>query len=262
MLLLAPGVVAIGVGRGTTPAGAERLARRLFEAGLVHAVLAVPLREHGAGGRLDTLCAVIDTDSVLMHPGVAYALTAHTISPRADGLRASRPQPFLQAAAQAMGIDRLHVIDSGVDPQWGRSASADDGSNVLAIGRRVVVSHERNSETNARLEHAGVRVIRVPASELGSMRGGPRCMTCPVGRDPAAQGAADAPAARPAPASGRAADLTIPRISISGRSGVSQPAAVPAALTAAAASAGGAGVSPADLAADLSPRPGWRPGRP
>jgi arginine deiminase len=191
VMLLAPGVVAIGVGQRTTPAGTERLARRLFDASLAHTVLAVPVRQHG-DRHLDTLCAVLDTDAVLMHPSVAYALTAHTISPRGDGMRASRAQPFLEAAAQAMGIERLHVIDSGLDPLWGESGQGDDGSNVLAIGRRVVVSHERNSETNARLEQAGVRVIRVPSSELGSLRGGPRCMTCPVGREPAAQAADEA----------------------------------------------------------------------
>ena len=186
VLLLAPGVVAIGVGQRTAPAGAERLARRLFEAGLAHTVLAVPISQQGGAGHLDTVCAVLDPDAVVMHPAVAYTLTAHTISPRADGMRMSRPQPFLEAAAQAMGIDRLHVIDSGVDPVWGQPGQRDDGSNVLAIGPRLAVSHERNSETNARLEAAGVRVIRVPSSELGSVRGGPRCMTCPVSREPAA----------------------------------------------------------------------------
>jgi hypothetical protein len=120
-----------------------------------------------------------------MHPAVAYTLTAHTITPRPDGMRMSRARPFLEAAAQAMGVERLHVIDTGTEPAGGRD-QWDDGSNVLAIGRRVAVSHERNSQTNARLEDAGVRVIRVPASELGSVRGGPRCMSCPVSRDPAA----------------------------------------------------------------------------
>ncbi len=186
VLLLAPGVVAIGVGQRTTPAGAERLARRLFEAGLAHSVLAVPISQQGGAGHLDTVCAVLDADTVVMHPAVAYTLTAHTISPRAEGMRMSRPQPFLEAAAQAMGIARLHVVDSGMDPIWGQPGQRDDGGNVLAIGRRVAVSHERNSETNARLEAAGVRVIRVPSSELGSVRGGPRCMTCPVSREPAA----------------------------------------------------------------------------
>jgi arginine deiminase len=186
VLLLAAGVVAIGVGQRTTPAGAERLARRLFDTGLAHTVLAVPISQSGGAGHLDTVCAVLDIDAVVMHPAVAYTLTAHTICPRADGMRMSRPQPFLEAAAHAMGISRLHVIDSGIDPIWGQPGQRDDGSNVLAVGPRLAISHERNSETNARLEAAGVRVIRVPSSELGSVRGGPRCMTCPVSRDPAA----------------------------------------------------------------------------
>jgi len=187
VLLLAPGVVAIGVGQRTAPAGAERLARRLFETGLAHTVLAVPISQHGPAGHLDTVCAVLDADTVIMHPSVAYTLTARTIWPLADGMRMSKPQPFLEAAAHAMGIQRLNVIDSGVDPIWGQPGQRDDGGNVLAIGSRVAVSHERNSETNARLEAAGVRVIRVPSSELGSVRGGPRCMTCPISRVPATQ---------------------------------------------------------------------------
>jgi arginine deiminase len=185
VLLLAPGVVAIGVGQRTAPAGAERLARRLLETDLAHTVLAVPISQQGAVGHLDTVCAVLDVDVVIMHPSVAYTLTARTISLRADGMRMSKPQPFLEAAAQAMGIRQLNVIDSGVDPIWGQPGQRDDGSNVLALGRRVAVSHERNSETNARLEAAGVGVIRVPSSELGSVRGGPRCMTCPISREPA-----------------------------------------------------------------------------
>jgi len=185
ILLLSPGVIAIGVGERTTPAGAERLARNVFDAGLAHTVLAVPLSQRDGNGHLDTLCTVIDVDSVIMNPGIAYSLTAHAITPREDGLRISRPQPFLEAAARAMGIVRLRVIDTGTDvaysgDQW------DDGGNVLAIGRRVAVSHERNSRANARLEDAGVRVIQVPGSELGSMRGGPRCMACAVGREPSA----------------------------------------------------------------------------
>ena len=185
VLLLAPGVVAIGVSHRTTPAGAERLARQLFDASLARSVLAVPIRQPSGAVHLDTLCAVVDTDSVLMHPGVAYALTAHTISAQGESLRVSKAQPFLQAAAQAMGVARLRVIDSGLDPVWGQSGQGDDGSNVLTLSRRLVVSQERNAETNDRLESAGVAVIRVPSSELGSLRGGPRCMTCPVSRDPA-----------------------------------------------------------------------------
>lgn len=185
VLMLSPGVIGIGVGERTTPAGAERLARNVFDAGLAHTVLAVPMSQRGGNGHLDTLCALIDTDAVIMHPAVAYTLTAHAITRGSAGMRISRPRPFLEAAAQAMGIERLHVIDTGIEPAGGDD-QWDDGGNVLAIGRRVAISHERNFRTNARLEDVGVRVIRVPSSELGSLRGGPRCMSCPVSRDPAA----------------------------------------------------------------------------
>jgi arginine deiminase len=185
VLLLAPSVIAVGIGERTTPAGAERLARRVFDAGLAHTVIAVPIDQHGQAGHLDTICTVVDLDTVVMYPALAFTLTAHTITPRPDGMRISHPQPFLEAAAQAMGIERLKIIDTGLDPLTGPRGQWDDGNNALAIGRSVAVCHERNVETNSRLEAAGITVIRVPGSELGSRRGGPRCMSCPVGRDPA-----------------------------------------------------------------------------
>jgi arginine deiminase len=52
------------------------------------------------------------------------------------------------------------------------------------VGPRLAVAYERNVETNARLEAEGIEVIQISGSELGSGRGGPRCMSCPILRDP------------------------------------------------------------------------------
>lgn len=228
VLALAPSVLAVGVGQRTTPAGAERLARLVLDAGLAHTVLAIPVDQRsgagcgpgsGAGsgaGYLDTLCTVVDAGAVVMHPSVAYTLTAHLITARPDGIRVSRPQPFLEAAAQAIGIDRLTVIDTGLDPVSGRRGQWDDGGNALALGPRLVMVHERHTETIRRLEAAGVEVIRVPGSELASVRGGPRGMSCAIGRDPAAEPSqehddADAEPGlipRPARAAATSCDLT------------------------------------------------------
>jgi arginine deiminase len=99
-------------------------------------------------------------------------------------LTVTGPQPFVVAAATAMGIDKLRVIDTGLDPVTAEREQWDDGNNTLAIGPRLAVAYERNVETNARLEQAGIEVVRIPGSELGSGRGGPRCMSCPIRRDP------------------------------------------------------------------------------
>ena len=87
-------------------------------------------------------------------------------------------------AAKAMGIDTLRVIDTGLDPVTAEREQWDDGNNTLAIAPRVCVAYERNVETNARLEAAGIEVLPIRGSELGSGRGGPRCMSCPVTRQP------------------------------------------------------------------------------
>jgi arginine deiminase len=47
----------------------------------------------------------------------------------------------------------------------------------------VAVAYERNIETNTRLEESGIEVVAISGSELGSGRGGPRCMSCPIARD-------------------------------------------------------------------------------
>jgi arginine deiminase len=178
VLLLAPGVAAIGVGERTTPAGAETLATRALAAGIVRSVLAVPVRQRRATMHLDTVCTMVDTDAVVMYPPVAGTLEAYTVS--TEGV--TGPEPFLSAAASAMGIDRLRVIETGLDPVTAEREQWDDGNNTLAIAPRLVVAYERNVETNARLEDAGIEVIRIAGSELGSGRGGPRCMSCPVSR--------------------------------------------------------------------------------
>jgi arginine deiminase len=169
VLLLAPGVVAVGVGERTTPAGAEALARSLFDDDLMH---------------LDTVCTMVDTDAVVMYANVVDTLSAFTLQRTPDGVKISDETPFVEAAANAIGIDKLRVIDTGLDPVIAEREQWDDGNNTLALAPGVVVAYERNLRTNARLQDAGIEVLTIAASELGTGRGGPRCMSCPAARDP------------------------------------------------------------------------------
>ena len=158
---------------------------RAFAEGLAHTVLAVPIAQERATMHLDTICTMVDRDAVVMFPAVADTLSACTVTPADDGgLRVSEPAPFLEAAAAAMGLDRLRTIDTGLDPVTAEREQWDDGNNTLAVGPKLAVAYERNVETNERLEAAGIEVIPIAGSELGSGRGGPRCMSCPISREP------------------------------------------------------------------------------
>lgn len=190
VLLLGPGVIAVGVGERTTPAGVERLARQVFDDDLAHTVLAVPIAQERATMHLDTICTMVDVDLMVVYENVADSLVAHTVKPGATDdhgnllLDVTGPRPFLEAAADALGIAAMRRIETGLDPVTAEREQWDDGNNTLALGPRLAVAYERNDETNARLEENGIEVVKIAGSELGSGRGGPRCMSCPIERDP------------------------------------------------------------------------------
>ena len=187
VLLLAPGTIAVGVGQRTTPAGAERLARQAFARGLAETVLAVPIDQGRATMHLDTVCTMVDHDAMIIYPNMADSMVAFALT-APDGpegrLRVAGPTPFLAAAAAAMGVERIRMIETDLDPVAAEREQWDDGNNTLCLAPRLAVAYERNRATNRALAAAGIDVVEVAGSELGSGRGGPRCLSCPITRDP------------------------------------------------------------------------------
>ncbi|GAB3220811.1 arginine deiminase [Glycomyces halotolerans] len=184
VLVLAPGVLAVGVGERTTPAGVERLAGRVFERGTVHTVLAVPIAQRRATMHLDTVCTMVDVDRMVMYAPAERRLEAYTLRPDGEEVSIEGPRRFIDAAADAIGVEGIEIIHTGErDVVTAEREQWDDGNNTLALAPGIAVAYERNAVTNARLERAGIKTMTIPGSELGSGRGGPRCMSCPIGRD-------------------------------------------------------------------------------
>lgn len=193
VLVLGPDAVAIGISERTHPVAVENLAAELFAAGVCTWVLAVEL-PHGRGTmHLDTVMTVVDHDAVVIWPRTRDDCAAWRIEPgsgpTSSGDGRSAPMTvtrtdLLTAVADGLGVADLRVVTTGEDEIASDREQWDDGNNTLAVRPGTVVAYERNVDTNRRLSEAGIEVLTIPSHELPRGRGGPRCMSCPVLRDP------------------------------------------------------------------------------
>jgi arginine deiminase len=181
------GAVLIGMSERSQGRMIEQIARALFSAGAAERVIACVMSRDRAHMHLDTVFTLLDRDKATAYPKVVDSIRAISLRPGSTegDFHVTREPDFLTAVADALGIDRLTVVETGGDEYQQEREQWDDGNNVVALEPGVVVAYERNSYTIAKMRQAGVEVIEIAGFELGKGRGGGHCMTCPLLRDPA-----------------------------------------------------------------------------
>jgi arginine deiminase len=180
------GAVLIGMSERSQGRMIEQIAKALFAKGAAERVIACVMTKDRAHMHLDTVFTLLDRDKATAFPKVVGDIRAISLRPGAKegDFHVTVEDDFIGAVAGALGVAKLHVVETGGDQYQQEREQWDDGNNVVALEPGVVVAYERNTFTISKMREAGVEVVEIAGFELGKGRGGGHCMTCPIQRDP------------------------------------------------------------------------------
>jgi len=209
VLVISPEIVCVGLSERTNRRGIEVLAEylRLEETSFRHLIL-VELPRSRSYMHLDTVFTLIDRNTCLAHlpviePGRQQSAHVYYTDLYAKELTFAVRPTLLRALAD-LGLEIEVVPCGGADLVDQEREQWTDGANAFAIAPGVILLYHRNRRTFEELSRRGWRIVDAADvvegraellgqgptavslidNELSRARGGPRCMTMPIERDP------------------------------------------------------------------------------
>lgn len=210
VLVVSPEIILVGLSERTNRRGIETLAEylRLEETSFRHLIM-VEMPRRRSYMHLDTVFTLIDRNLCLAYlpviqPGGPESAHVYSVDLYAKELTFTL-RPSLLRTLSDLGME-LEVVACGgaaeaIDQQREQWT---DGANAFAIAPGLIFLYRRNHRTMEELARRGWRilsdeeaatgkhdllgggpaVVSLCSNELSRARGGPRCMTMPVERDP------------------------------------------------------------------------------
>ncbi|MBB6212949.1 arginine deiminase [Borreliella californiensis] len=185
--VLSKDLLVIGISERTEAESVEKLAFSLFKnRASFNTILAFKIPKSRIYMHLDTVFTQIDYNvfTSFTSDDMYFSIYVLTCNSSSNKINIKKEKAKLKDVLSFYLGRKVDIIKcAGGDLIHGAREQWNDGANILAIAPGEVVAYSRNHVTNKLLEENGIKVHRIPSSELSRGRGGPRCMSMPLVRE-------------------------------------------------------------------------------